>query len=50
MNQKQKRGVLFVIIAAAIYALNAPVSKLLLHLFGGVGVRADRLHLLGLRE
>ena len=30
MNTKQKRGILFAILAAAFYALNAPLSKLLL--------------------
>lgn len=30
MTDKQKRGVLFAILAAAFYALNAPLSKLLL--------------------
>lgn len=30
MNRKQKRGVLFAILAAAFYALNSPLSKLLL--------------------
>lgn len=31
MNKQQKRGVLFAVLAAAFYALNSPLSKLLLN-------------------
>lgn len=31
ITRQQKRGVIFAILAAAFYALNSPLSKLLLH-------------------